>query len=117
MSRHPSITELSGFITGQADENQQARILRHLETCDLCLQTVDSLWSETMSALQKVDQVEMEIGRKLWLRRRVLRRIRSFEADRSIIQLAFFGPVLFLKGMLEPWRQKGGKPKNHGGPR
>ena len=44
MSRHLSVTELSAFITGQAAENEQARILRHLESCDACLQTVDGLW-------------------------------------------------------------------------
>ena len=70
-----------------------------------------------MNALQKAEQVEMERGRGLWLRRRVLRRIRSLETDRSILQLAVFGPIIFLKGMLEPWRQKGGKSKNNGGPR
>ena len=115
MNHHLSVPELSGFITGQAGENEQARVLRHLETCDACLQTIDNLWSETMSALQRDVKAEMESGRRIWLRRQVLRRIRGFETDRSILQLALFGPIHFLKGLFEPWQGKGDKPKRSGG--
>jgi anti-sigma factor RsiW len=115
MSYHLSITELSAFITGQAGENQQARVLRHLEKCDACLQMIDSLWSETMSALQRSPGAAMPDGRRIWLRRRVLQRIRSFETDRSIVQLALFGPIVFFNGLLEPWRNHTSKNKNSGG--
>ncbi len=116
MSRHLSVAELSEFITGQAAENQQLRIIRHLETCETCLGVIDSLWSETMSALQKNAIPEIKSGRTIWLRRRILRRIHSFETNRSILQLALFGPVIFLKGLLEPWQSRDSKPKNNGGP-
>jgi len=115
MSHHLSVPELSEFITGQAAENQQARILRHLETCETCLQTVDSLWSETMSALQKKSGLEMESGRRMWLRRRILRRIHSFETDRSIAQLLLLGPQVLAKGLLEPWRKKTNITRDTGG--
>ena len=115
MTHHLSVPELSEFITGQAAEHQQARIVRHLETCETCLNTIDSMWSETMSALQKTEITHMESGRRMWLRRRILRRIHSFETDRSVAQLLLLGPQVLAKGLLEPWRKKTKTTKDTGG--
>lgn len=117
MSQHLSVERLSAFISGQTSGGEEQHILRHLETCPQCLNLIDGLWSETMSALQKDLVPETEDARVKRMRRRALRRIHSSEVGRSIVQLALYGPIHFIKGLLGPLQGKSDQERTPGGSR